>query len=215
MREKIIDAILDRKIIAIVRGIYGEDCLRLVRALYAGGIRLMEVTFDQAKPESFADTQAAIRMIHDGMDGEVLAGAGTVTTPALVDLAHEAGAKYIIAPNVDAAVIRRTRELGLVSIPGAFTATEVLHAHQLGADFVKLFPTSQLGAGYIKALRGPINHVRLLAVGGVNPDNIAEFVKAGVVGAGVGGNLANKEWVRAGRFDEITRLAAKFVEALQ
>lgn len=214
MRD-VVEAILEHKLIAIIRGIYGEDCLKLAQALYAGGIRLMEVTFDQARPESFSDTQQAIRQINETMEGKVLAGAGTVTTVGLVEMAREAGAEYIIAPNVDEAVICRTKELGPVSIPGALTPTEVQRAHQLGADFVKLFPTSQLGTAYIKALRAPLNHIRLLAVGGVNAGNIAQFLEAGVVGAGVGGNLANKDWVKDGRFAEITTLAAEFVAALR
>jgi len=89
-----------------------------------------------------------------------------VTSTALADLANEAGAKYIISPNLNKSVITRTKELGLVSIPGALTATEVAYAHQLGTDFVKIFLLAQLGSPYLRALRVPLNHTRMLAVGG-------------------------------------------------
>ena len=100
-------------------------------------------------------------------------------------------------------------------MPGALTPTEIVTAYRYGADFVKVFPTANLGASYIKAIRGPINHIRLLAVGGVNEKNIGEFLKAGVNGAGVGGNLVNKEWIKNGEFDKITALAEEFCRNAQ
>lgn len=215
MSQTVIQEILNRKIIAIIRGIYGEDCGKLAQALYRGGIRLVEVTFDQSKERPFEETQEAIRLIRERFSGEVLAGAGTVTSVELVELAHQAGAQYIISPNTDVQVIRRTKELGLVSIPGALTPTEAQTAYEAGADFVKLFPISHFGGGYIKALRGPLSQVRFLAVGGVNLENAASLLRAGAVGVGVGGNLANREWVRSGRFDDITKLASELVTAVQ
>lgn len=209
MREQIIQQIRRKKVIAIVRGVYGEDCLRLAQALYDGGICLMEVTFDQNRTEDFARTAESVSTLCRQMEGRMIIGAGTVTTTAALDLAYESGAGFIVSPDVNRLVIQRTRELGLVSIPGAMTPTEILQAYGYGADFVKVFPTSNLGAGYIKAVRGPINNIPLLAVGGVSEDNIAEFLAAGAVGAGVGGNLVNKDWIRAGQFDRITAAASR------
>lgn len=211
MRELVIQKTLDKKIIAIVRGVYGEDCLHLAEAFYAGGIEMMEVTFDQRQPDRLAQTADSVALVAEKMAGLMMLGAGTVTSVEMVELAQKAGAAFIVSPNTNKAVIRRTRELGLVSMPGALTPTEVLAAHEYGADFVKVFPISGLGASYIKALRGPLNHIKLLAVGGVNEKNIGEFLKAGAVGVGVGGNLVNKQWIAEGRFDEITALAKEFV----
>lgn len=213
MREQVIKSVLEKKIIAIVRGIYGDDCEKLARALYKGGIGLMEVTFDQAHPEDHEKTCDAIRRINEAFSGQVLAGAGTVTSKELVDLAYKAGAKYIISPNTDTEVIGRTRELNMVSIPGAMTATEILGAHNAGADFVKLFPAVNLGPSYLKAVRAPLNNVRLLVVGGVDEKNIGDYMSAGALGAGVGGNLVNKKWISEGRFEDITALAADFIKA--
>ena len=215
MRQEVIERIQTKKIITIVRGVYGEDICHLARALAAGGIEMMEVTFDQKNKGSWQDTAAAIRAIGETMEGKLIAGAGTVTTPELAEMAHDAGAAYIVSPNVNEAVIRRTRELGMVSLPGALTPSEIWNAWEAGADFVKVFPVAQLGPAYIKAVRGPLNHIPLLAVGGVNENNVADFLKAGCVGAGVGGNLVNKQWIAQGQWENITDLARTYAAACE
>lgn len=212
MREAIIQKVIDKKIIAIVRGVYEEDCLNLARALYKGGIELLEVTFDQSKPELLSRTSKTIGMLVKEFDGKMMFGAGTVTTLEMLNLAKEAGAQFIVSPNTDEAIIRATVEKGMVSMPGALTPSEIVNAHNYGADFVKIFPVGNLGAEYIKAVRAPLNHIKLLAVGGVNEKNIGNFIKNGASGAGVGGNLVNKEWIANGEFDKITNLAKEFVE---
>ena len=130
-----------------------------------------------------------------------------------MELAAKAGAKYIISPDVNVEVIRRTRELGLVSMPGAMTPSEVMTAHNAGADYVKLFPAGELGTSYVKAIRAPISHVKLLAVGGINEKNVADYMAAGMCGAGVGDNLANKKWIEAGEFHKITETARELLAA--
>lgn len=213
MKERVIDAILENKIIAIVRGIGVDEAVAAAEALYEGGIRLVEVTFNQKAPEAFCDTARAIRAIKERMGDKMLVGAGTVTSVELVEMAAEAGAAYIISPDTDPEVIKRTRELGLVSLPGAYTPSEVKVAHNAGADFVKLFPCVGDAVAYVKAVCGPMNHIRFLAVGGVNENNAADFLKAGALGVGVGGNLVNKEWVKAGEYHKITAAAKKYVES--
>lgn len=211
-QEKIIAAVKEGKVIAIVRGVYGETCLKLAEALYAGGVKMIEVTFDQSgNPQDTADT---IRLLLEKMGDRFFVGAGTVTSPELVRIAAEAGAQYIISPDTDVEVIIETNRLGLVSMPGALTPSEIKTAYRAGAHFVKVFPASNLGAGYIKAVRAPLNNIPLLAVGGVNEDNASEFIKAGAVGLGIGGNLVNKKWIAAGEFDRITETAKKIVAAV-
>ena len=212
MRKQIIQKVLERKIIAIVRGVYGTDCLNLAKALYEGGIELLEVTFDQSKPEALSRTSDSVKLLVEELGDKMAFGAGTVTSLEMVELAKEAGAQFIVSPNTNEAIIRATVEKGMVSMPGAMTVTEVLDAYSYGADFVKLFPIGKLGASYVKAICAPINHVPMLAVGGVNEKNIKEFLDAGAVGAGVGGNLVNKEWIAAGEFDKITALAREFTQ---
>lgn len=212
MREDVIRKVFDKKIIAIVRGVYGEDCVKLAQALYKGGVEMMEVTFDQSKPESLGRTSETAKQCIRTMGDKMIFGAGTVTTVEMVRLAKTAGAQFIVSPNVDLLVMEETFRSDMVSMPGALTATEVIRAHEYGADFVKIFPASNLGAEYVKALRGPINHIPMLAVGGVSEKNIREFMDAGVVGAGVGGNLVNKKWIAAGEFDKITEAARQLME---
>lgn len=202
------------QIIAIVRGLAPEPMQKLADAFYKGGLRLMEITFNQAKPETWQDTAASIRMLRERFQDLILPGAGTVMTMEQLKLAADAGAQYIISPNVDVGIIRETRKLGLVSLPGALTPTEIAQAYQAGANAVKVFPAGNLGAGYIKAIRAPLSQIPLLAVGGVNEKNAAEFMAAGCSGIGVGGNLVNKQWIAAGEFDKITALAKEYVQAL-
>ena len=174
---------------------------------------MMEVTFNQSRPDSFEATAKSIAALRSAFGERMLAGAGTVITAAQLELAKKAGALYIVSPNADPEIIKRTRELGLVSLPGAATPSECVIAHNAGADFIKLFPASDLGSNYLKAIKAPLSHIRFLAVGGVNEKNIAEFLKAGADGAGVGGNLVNKEWIAAGEFDKITETAKALVRA--
>lgn len=215
MKEHIIRKIEEEKIIAIVRGVGPEQCMKVADALYAGGIRLMEVTYDQKNPSSFQATADAIKAIGKAYEGKMLVGAGTVTSTELVEMTARAGGKYIISPDVNVDVIRRTCELNMVSMPGAMTPTEVVVAHNAGADFVKLFPAGNLGVAYVKAIRAPISHVKLMAVGGINEKNIPEFLRAGICGVGVGGNLANKVWIEAGEFEKITETAKTMIEAIR
>ena len=212
MRDQIIQKVLEKKIVAIVRGVYGEDCVKLAQALYEGGIELLEVTFDQSKPELLERTSDTIRQLVEHLGDRMIFGAGTVTSVQMLELAKNAGARFIVSPDTNEAVIRATVAAGMVSMPGALTPTEIVTAHSYGADFVKLFPAGTQGTAYFKAVTAPLNHIRLLAVGGVNEKNIADFLSAGAVGAGVGGNLVNKTWIANGEFDKITALAKEFTE---
>ena len=214
MRNKIISEIREKKIIAIVRGADEEQALMAARALYEGGIALVEVTFNQKAPETFANTVAAIKAIGQQLDDKVLVGAGTVTSVEQVQIAADAGAKYIISPDTDVDVIKKTRELGLVSLPGAYTPSEAKRAYNAGADFVKLFPCVGDAPSYIKAVCAPLNHIKFLAVGGVNEENAKDFFKAGAVGIGVGSNLVNKKLMDEGNYGEITERARRFVSAV-
>ncbi len=215
MRNETIKMVEQEKVIAIVRGIDPDKCLKVADALYDGGIRLVEVTFNQKDPASFQSTADVIRTISEKYQGEMLVGAGTVVSAQQVELAKNAGARYIISPDVNVDVIEKTRKLDMVSMPGALTPTEIMTAHNAGADFVKLFPIGQMGLSYIKAVCAPISHVKLLAVGGVDEKNAANYMKAGMCGVGVGGNLANKAWIEADEYYKITETAKALVAAVQ
>ena len=212
MKEEIVKAVHDGRIIAIIRGFAPEICLKLAEAYATGGIRFVEVTFSQKAPETWKDTAAAISAIKARFGGAVRVGAGTVLTEEQLTMSQDAGGEYMITPNVNPALIRSCVAKGLVAMPGALTPSEAVDAWEAGASFVKIFPAGSLGPGYVKALRAPLSHIPFLAVGGISPDNVADFMRVGCVGAGVGGNLTNKEWIAAGAWDKIADVARQLIE---
>lgn len=213
-REEIIHAVERLKIIVIIRGITGETLLRTVDAIARGGIGLAEITFDQSGKTDDRQIASDIRMLRNAFDSKVHIGAGTVMTVEQVRLAKDAGAEFIISPDCYEDVIRETVRLGMVSIPGAFTPTEAANAHRFGADFVKLFPNSEVKISYLKALATPLSHIRFLAVGGVNADNLTEYLAAGAKGVGVATGIVNKERIAAGDFEAVTRLAKSYTSQI-
>ena len=213
-RELLISELEKEKIIVIVRGYTGETLLSLAEAMYAGGVRFMEVTYDHGGTFSTADTARDISMLVRHFEGRMHIGAGTVLSVEEVEATHRAGGEYIISPNVNSTVIQRTRELGMLSMPGAFTPSEAQTASEAGADFVKLFPVDALGPSYVKALKAPLCHIKMLAVGGVNETNLKAYLAAGASGFGIGSNIVNKKMIAEGDFEGITALARTFLAAL-
>lgn len=201
------------KLVAIARGI-DSDCLPgLVEALVNGGIHCIEVTFDHSSEEGCRKTLDCIQRLDREFGSQVLVGAGTVLTTAEVQQAVDAGARYIISPNVNPDVIRESKRLGAVSIPGALTPTECQLAVDSGADLVKLFPAATLGLAYFKAILAPLKHIRFVPTGGITPENLPDYLRAGAVGAGIGSNLINAAHTRSGRFDLIEQAARAFSQA--
>ena len=215
MREQILQTIEKEKIIVIVRGVEKEKIIPLAEAMYTGGIRLLEVTYSANGKVSDEATAENIRILAEHFKGRMFVGAGTVLTEKQVELTAQAGAKFIISPDTCPAVIQKTRELGLVSMPGALTPTEIQAAHKAGADFVKLFPITSFGMGYVKAVKAPLSHIKLLAVGGVDENNMQDYLKAGVSGFGVGSNIIDKKMLDAEDWSGITALAKKYVSVLK
>ena len=117
----------------------------------------------------------------------------------------------MVTPNVNVELIKKCVADGLMAMPGALTPSEAVSAWNAGASYVKFFPIGILGPEYVKAVMAPLSHIPFLAVGGIGPDNVADYIKAGCVGAGVGGNLTNKEWIAAGEWDKITATAEALV----
>ncbi len=215
MSSNLIPYILKHKAIVIIRKVYGDSLVKLADALAKGGIKLMEITFDQADPDCIQKTCEAISMLSEKLGDDMTFGAGTVLSTEQVDAAQSAGAQFIISPNVSLPVIAHTKELGLVSIPGAMTPSEMVSAHEAGADFVKVFPVSDLGTKYIKSVMAPINHIRFVATGGVNEQNFKEYLNLGFVGAGIGGRLTERKLIEAGNFEEFTLRAKAFVDVAE
>jgi len=208
-REQGLAEIARTRIVAIVRGVKAEHVVPLAEALYNGGITVMEVTLN---------TPGALGMIgelQNQLGDRMYIGAGTVLDLDDAQQAAEAGAAFLVTPNTDEDVIRWAAAQNLPIFPGAFTPTEIVKAWKAGATAVKVFPSASVGIAYIKELMGPLNHVPLMAVGGVTEANIRQFVEIGCYGLGIGGSLVQLQEVEAGNFAAITNKAARLLAAIQ
>lgn len=215
MKAEVEKCIRENKVVAIIRGFDPDTCLRLAEAYLAGGIRAVEVTYAQAKPECWRDTPTAIAAILKEFGKEMKVGAGTVLTRDQLNMTRDAGGEFMVTPNCRPELIRACVDLDMAALPGALTPTEAVDAWDAGASFVKVFPAGQMGPGYVKALKAPLAHIPMLAVGGVTLDNTADFMKVGCVGIAVSGPLTNREAIAAGQWDRITAVARAYVEKTQ
>jgi len=203
----VLSKILEYKIVAILRGMQSKDILSIVNALNNGGVKIVEVTLNSK------DALSVIENLTHTLGDDILIGAGTVLNAADAKNAINAGAKFLISPSIDINVIKAAKDAGLVSIPGAFTPTEILTAFTNGADVVKIFPA--LNSEYIKNILAPLNHIPVMPTGGINLENIKAFNKTGAVAFGVGSSLVNnKANINEVYLQDITANARKFIEAV-
>ncbi|BAC14170.1 2-dehydro-3-deoxyphosphogluconate aldolase [Oceanobacillus iheyensis HTE831] len=198
------------KLIAIIRGYDTKETIKIAKALYEGGIRLLEVTLNSD------NALQTIGALHSELENDVVIGAGTVLDSESAVLAIKAGAKFIISPTLDIETIKATKRYGVISIPAAFTPTEILSAQEAGADIVKLFPASSLGPNYVKDVHGPLPHIKLLPTGGVNVENVTEFIQKGAVGVGLGSSLVpNTVNVTDEFLEQVTNNAKQFTSKMK
>ena len=181
-----LSAILTNKIVAIIRGAEPDNVVNIAEALHEGGVRCLEITLNSP------NALQIIESIATKMEGRLVVGAGTVLNAAAAGHAIAAGAKFIISPITDIKIIQRTNDLGAVSIPGAFTPTEIFNAFTSGGDIIKVFPGTS-GPGFIKEILAPLPHIPLMPTGGINLENIHEFKKAGAVAFGIGKALVDTQ----------------------
>lgn len=205
-----IEQIEKNKVIVIVRGVEKEKLIPMCQAIYDGGLRLIECTYDASGKISDEEIAGNIKMLAEYFEGKMLVGAGTVLTEKQVELTKKAGGKFIISPDTNPDIIKKTKEEELVSIPGALTPSEITLANRAGADFVKIFPMDMMGVKYIKDLKAPLSHVKMLAVGGVTADNMKDYLDAGASGVGIGSGVVNKKLISENNFEEITKLARNY-----
>lgn len=210
-KQSLLNYLLEHGIIAIVRAdTGGDDLVRVVEAVAAGGVRCIEVTM--TTPGALECIETASKKLA-GMD--VLLGVGSVLDSETCRLAILAGAQYVVSPVTSERIIRMAHRYGRPALPGAFTPTEIFHAWELGGDLIKVFPSSVGGADYIKAVRAPMPQIPLVPTGGVDVGNIKDFIAAGSAALGVGGNLVSKKLVDAKDFKGLTANARKFAEAFR
>jgi len=177
-----LDRISRDRLIMVVRAPSADAARTAIAAARAGGVRVVEVTF------TVPDAAAVIAELAG--DEDVLVGAGTVLTLEQAREAVDAGARFLVSPGLDERIVRYAQERQVLMLPGVFTASEVLHARDLGIAAVKLFPADAVGPAYLKALRGPFPDLAVMPSGGVNADNAADWIAAGAVAVGMAGNLS-------------------------
>jgi 2-dehydro-3-deoxyphosphogluconate aldolase / (4S)-4-hydroxy-2-oxoglutarate aldolase len=201
--------ILDAGIVAVVRAAEGSHLVEVIRALADGGVTVAEVTFTVPNPLE------VLRQARQTLGEQVLLGAGTVLDAETARAALLAGAEFIVAPTLNADVIRLCNRYGKVVMPGAFTPTEILAAWEAGADIVKVFPAEVVGPAFFKAMRGPLPQIRLMPTGGVDLDTAAEFLKAGACCLGIGSQLVEPRAIAERNFDRIRDLARQYVNVVK
>ncbi len=213
-QEQVKNLILEEQLVVLFRRVPLEKMGELAKTLVRGGVKILEVTFDQQAADPLALFSESLRVIRDAVGDALCLGAGTVLTEKQVRAAKEAGSRFIISPCTKEKIITLTKELDMVSIPGAMTPTEIVDAWDYGADIVKLFPADDLGYHYIWNIRGPLPHIPLMATGGVNPQTIPEFLSRGVNAVGTGVSIVDREMLENGNYEGIEALARQHVEAV-
>ena len=209
MRTKsdIISLLTNPGIIAVVRAQQASQVLPLSEALIAGGVRVIEITM------TTPNALAAIREAREKLGERALIGVGTVLDADICRAAIAAGAEFVVTPICRTELVAIAHAAGCPIMLGAYTPTEAQLAHEAGADFIKIFPADRLGVGYIKALRAPLPHLRIVPTGGVDVQNVGELLKAGCAALGVGSSLVSTKILQEADWPELTRRASAFVTA--
>ncbi|WP_324759333.1 bifunctional 4-hydroxy-2-oxoglutarate aldolase/2-dehydro-3-deoxy-phosphogluconate aldolase [Haloarcula sp. GH36] len=202
--------LIDSGVTAVLRGIPEEQMVDVATAIHEGGVTALELTADAKR---CSDMIAAVDKELEGTDAVI--GAGTVMDAAAARNVIEAGAEFVLAPNLNEDVIDVCNREGVVCIPGVMTPTEAAQAMEAGADILKMFPASTVGPGHIGALQGPLGDVPIMPTGGVSTDNVAEYFDAGAVAVGAGSALVDYEAIENDDMDGVRESAAAFVEAVE
>lgn len=194
---RVADHIRSTRLIAVLRRIEPQErLLELVRAMAADGVRTFEVTLDS--PTAADDLRAVRRLLDTIAPDDSIVGAGTIRSLGSLEAAQRTGAAFAVSPGLDVRIVRRSGELRLPFVPGAYTPTEVDAAWRAGATFVKLFPASSLGPAHVRELRGPFPEIELIATGGIDGSNARAFLDAGCVAVGIGGALVRATATKRG-----------------
>ncbi|MBR2466717.1 MAG: bifunctional 4-hydroxy-2-oxoglutarate aldolase/2-dehydro-3-deoxy-phosphogluconate aldolase [Clostridia bacterium] len=202
------------RFIVIFRHIPKEYAKAAARACFDGGVRIFEITFNPSSETTKEDTVGIIRAVKDELGDEISVGAGTVINLDYAKAAYEAGAEFIVSPCTKEDVIGYSKEKGMLSIPGAYTPTEIVNAYDMGADIVKVFPVLPSEVPYLKNVMSPLSHIPFIPTGGINPDTVEEFMDTGAIAVAAGASVVTKALVEAGDFKTVTENAKRHTALL-
>jgi 2-dehydro-3-deoxyphosphogluconate aldolase / (4S)-4-hydroxy-2-oxoglutarate aldolase len=202
-----LEVLKNGKLVAVIRGASSEQIIPIAQALKDGGVNALEITVETPK------VCYLIEKVKEEFGEEIIAGAGTVLDAETARAAIMSGAEFIFSPTVNEETIKMTKRYGVISIPGAFTPTEILTAYEHGADIIKVFPADTLGPDYFKHMKGPLPQIPLMPTGGVGLENLLHYLQAGAVAIGLGGALINpSKLISNQNYQELTGRAKQFVE---
>ncbi len=208
-KEHTLSRVQELGLLAVLRGPSPELTLKMVDALIRGGVYGIEITY------STPSATEVVKTLDEKYGDQILIGMGTLTEAEQAVEANEAGAHFIVSPHCETELAQAMIATNLVTMIGAFTPCEIMEAHRLGADIVKLFPGSLGGPKYLKSIRGPFPDIPIMPTGGVSVDNVADWFATGAIAVGAGSALCPGAWAIEGRFDDITERARAFVMAVQ
>ncbi|HOX37642.1 MAG TPA: bifunctional 4-hydroxy-2-oxoglutarate aldolase/2-dehydro-3-deoxy-phosphogluconate aldolase [Candidatus Brocadiia bacterium] len=204
------DIITGTGLVSVIRAKDSSQLVDVALALHKGGCKAIELTM--TTPNALSVLEKTISKLPSD---EVTLGVGTVLDPETARAAILSGADFIVSPTLNVKVIELCRRYSKVVVPGAFSPTEILTAWEAGADFVKLFPATAVGPGYIQDIHGPLPQIKIIPTGGVDVDNAADFIKAGAEAVAAGSSLVKKSFLASGDMDGIAALAAQFIRNIQ
>jgi 2-dehydro-3-deoxyphosphogluconate aldolase / (4S)-4-hydroxy-2-oxoglutarate aldolase len=207
-KTQVVERVKELGVLAVIRGPSEELTVKMVEALVAGGVKGIEITY------STPNAEGVVRALANQFGEDILLGMGTVTEPEQVGRAKAAGAMYLVSPVCEPELVKAMVASGLAVMAGCLTPTEILQTYRLGADVIKIFPGSLTGPSYIKAVHGPLPHIPMMPTGGVSASNVKDWFAAGAIAVGAGSELCPPALAKAGKFDEITRNAAAFVQVI-
>ena len=208
-RAEIVSRLIDLGIIAVVRTDRTEQVMPIAEALVAGGVAAVEITLTVPKAEM------AIAAAREKFRDAALIGAGSVLNVAQCHSVLKAGAQFVVSPVGNVRLIEAAHKVDRPVMLGAFTPSEAQLVHEWGADFVKIFPADQLGPAFIKAIRAPMPHLRIVPTGGVDLNTATDFLKAGCVALGVGSSLLKPDLIKSENWPELTKLAARYTHIVR
>lgn len=209
-----VEFIKKNKFIAILRNIPEAKIKDTAKALYNGGVRIFEITFNPSEEDTEEKTARAIETVKNVCGSGISVGAGTVVKNEFVAAAKKAGAQFIVSPNTDNEIIKLTKENGMISIPGAFTPSEIVSAYKIGADIVKIFPIEPHNISYLKNILSPISHIPFITTGGVNKDTAKELINTGALALAAGASIIPKDALENGNFNIIEEKARELISII-
>ena len=214
LREAVIKKILEKKVIANIRGVYGQTCLNLASALRRGGIELISIAFDPKDTQQNLRAHETLSFLVRQLGYTVTFGVSNLTNLKMVESVKNAGAAFVISPDANDAMIMATTDAGMVSIAGARTPKEVIYAHNCGADFVNVFPARSMEPADFVNIHNVINHIPILAFGGINQYNVKQYMRAGVAGVCVDDCFYSVEQIANGEWEQIASQVVSFVQTI-